>query len=210
MGVGETLRQAREEIGLSEKEAAENIQAPVSFIHAIERDDFSNLPAMIYARGFLKKYADRLGLDTKEILIEFDYCRTADRPDDKELSKKKAWPVPLARFLNQQKITLGFFLATLLAIGIYFAYELRFVFFGPKLVIESPYGDTVTGQTSIAVLGEVEKEASLVLNGRPLYVNEKGEFKDSALLLPGLNTLEFEARNRLGKTNKVIRYILVK
>jgi hypothetical protein len=67
--IGYSLRAARERqgIGLPEAELATKIRA--KYIRALEEEDFETLPADTYARGFLRTYADYLGLDG-EIYVE--------------------------------------------------------------------------------------------------------------------------------------------
>jgi cytoskeletal protein RodZ len=67
--IGYSLRSARERqgIGLPEAELATKIRA--KYIRALEEEDFEALPADTYARGFLRTYADYLGLDG-EIYVE--------------------------------------------------------------------------------------------------------------------------------------------
>jgi len=67
--IGYSLRAAREKqgIGLPEAELATKIRA--KYIRALEDEDFDALPADTYARGFLRTYADYLGLDG-EIYVE--------------------------------------------------------------------------------------------------------------------------------------------
>ena len=112
-------------------------------------------------------------------------------------------------FVNQQHLLILFFLAAVFVVGAYFLYEFRFVIRPPEFIITSPAKDETTTQDSFPISGKTEKESVLTLNGRPIYTNDQGEFSDSVFLSKGLNTLEFEVKNRFGKTNKVVRYILV-
>jgi hypothetical protein len=61
--IGHSLKSARERkgIGIPEAELATKIRA--KYIRALEEEDFAVLPADTYARGFLRTYADYLGLD---------------------------------------------------------------------------------------------------------------------------------------------------
>src|SRR5262245_3371064 len=74
--IGQRLRRAREERGaeLSDVEVATKIR--VKFLAAMEEDHWDELPAPVYARGFLDIYARHLGLDQKELLEE--YSRTVE------------------------------------------------------------------------------------------------------------------------------------
>jgi cytoskeleton protein RodZ len=66
--LGDTLRQAREAKGLSleQVEAATKIRS--AYLQAMEEEAYERMPAPVYVRGFLKNYAQFLGLDVQEIL----------------------------------------------------------------------------------------------------------------------------------------------
>jgi helix-turn-helix protein len=61
--IGNSLREARERQGLGypEIELATKIRA--RYIRALEEEDFTSIPGDAYIRGFLRTYADYLGLD---------------------------------------------------------------------------------------------------------------------------------------------------
>ena len=69
--IGYSLRAAREKqgIGFPEIELATKIRA--KYIRALEEEDFDSLPADTYARGFLRVYADYLGLDGEIYVDEY-------------------------------------------------------------------------------------------------------------------------------------------
>jgi Helix-turn-helix domain len=69
--IGYSLRAARERqgIGLPEAELATKIRA--KYLRALEEEDFDALPADTYARGFLRTYADYLGLDGEIYVDEY-------------------------------------------------------------------------------------------------------------------------------------------
>lgn len=65
---GGILRAARMERGLSAEFCAERLKARVGQVHSIEADDFAPLGGDIYTRGFLKSYAQIVGVDPAEVL----------------------------------------------------------------------------------------------------------------------------------------------
>lgn len=75
--VGQILREAREAKGLTIAQAVEGTRSKSQVIQALERDDFSRFPAPIYTRGFIKLYAEFLGLDASEIISLYQ-ARNAD------------------------------------------------------------------------------------------------------------------------------------
>lgn len=69
--LGEMLRAARHDRGVSlaEVEAATKIRH--RFLVALEDEDFSSLPETVYVIGILRTYADYLGLDPEQAVLMF-------------------------------------------------------------------------------------------------------------------------------------------
>jgi cytoskeletal protein RodZ len=65
--VGERLRAAREEKGLSLDDVAAQTRIPHRHLASIEKGDWELLPAPTYTTGFAKSYATAVGLDRTEI-----------------------------------------------------------------------------------------------------------------------------------------------
>ena len=65
--VGERLKAAREEKGLSVEDIAAQTRIPQRHLESIENGDWENLPAPTYTIGFAKNYASTVGLDRTEI-----------------------------------------------------------------------------------------------------------------------------------------------
>ncbi|MBI5429048.1 MAG: helix-turn-helix domain-containing protein [Nitrosomonadales bacterium] len=66
--LGKTLREARERLGLSVADVAEQIKLAPRQIEALEADDFEHLPETAFVRGFVRSYAKLLKLDAQVIL----------------------------------------------------------------------------------------------------------------------------------------------
>jgi cytoskeleton protein RodZ len=65
--VGERLRAAREEKGVSLEEVAAQTRIPLRHLASIETADWDSLPAPTYTVGFAKSYASAVGLDRVEV-----------------------------------------------------------------------------------------------------------------------------------------------
>src|SRR5438132_9726452 len=66
--IGETLRQARIDKGVTLAEAERSTFVRRRYLEALESDDFGSLPAQVYTRGFIRTYAEYLGLNPETIL----------------------------------------------------------------------------------------------------------------------------------------------
>jgi cytoskeletal protein RodZ len=82
-GFGETLRQARAHKGVSLKEAEQATRITRHYLAALEEEDFSALPPVIYQRGFVRNYSIYLDLDPTQTLAMFEEAHgiTAQSPD---------------------------------------------------------------------------------------------------------------------------------
>jgi transcriptional regulator with XRE-family HTH domain len=65
--IGDRLRTAREARGLTLDEVAIKTRVPIRHLHAIEAGDWDALPAITYSVGFVKSYANAVGLNGSEI-----------------------------------------------------------------------------------------------------------------------------------------------
>jgi cytoskeletal protein RodZ len=68
--VGERLRRAREEKGLSLDEVARQTRIPIRHLQHIEQEEWDALPAITYTVGFVRSYANAVGLDGPAIGAE--------------------------------------------------------------------------------------------------------------------------------------------
>ena len=60
---GKDLKKIRDELGVSLEEIAEMVKVRIVYLHAIEDDQFEKTPSRIFLKGFLRAYAQCMGLD---------------------------------------------------------------------------------------------------------------------------------------------------
>jgi len=70
--IGNVLRAARERQGIELGEVERETRIRGRYLAALEAEKFELLPARAYAKGFLRVYADFLGLDGRLMVAEFD------------------------------------------------------------------------------------------------------------------------------------------
>lgn len=73
--LGQYLRKLREERGKSIQDVAEETKLQERYITALEEDRFEELPGEVYAKPFLKAYAQFLGVDRKELYSRYETQR---------------------------------------------------------------------------------------------------------------------------------------
>ena len=69
--VGELLRERREDLGLDLDEIGAMLRIKPSYLAALEQGRSHDLPGPTYAIGFVRAYADFLGLDSEQVLARF-------------------------------------------------------------------------------------------------------------------------------------------
>lgn len=67
-GPGKALAQARTDLGLSREDVARQLHLKTSLVVSLENDNYESLPGMTYVRGYLRSYAQLLGLAAEPIL----------------------------------------------------------------------------------------------------------------------------------------------
>lgn len=68
---GKTLKQIREKIGVELQVVSMETKISMKVLERIEEEAFENLPALVYLKGFLKGYAQSLGLDPQRVIAEY-------------------------------------------------------------------------------------------------------------------------------------------
>lgn len=108
--VGERLKRAREERGLTLHDVAKATKIPITALTALERSDLARLPGGIFGRSFVRNYATQVGLDPDATARDFadevaEHERNAARkktarpitPDDREFAERQRRAVRFVR-----------------------------------------------------------------------------------------------------------------
>ena len=119
--LGERLRQAREEKGISLEQIKNSTKIRLCYLQALENGELRLIPGEVYIRGFLQNYAACVGLNSGEILEQYDQLRAAkDVPVPKAAELEAATPEPRPRFNWWQPALVGgaiVLLASLIYLG---------------------------------------------------------------------------------------------
>ena len=68
---GETLRRERELRQISLREIAEATKINLRYLDALERDDFRHLPGGVFNKGFVRAYAQFIGIDPETTVTAY-------------------------------------------------------------------------------------------------------------------------------------------
>ena len=64
------LREAREARGMSLADVSEITKIRSKYLEAIERGEFAAIPGEVYLKGFIRNYADCVGLDGGQVVAD--------------------------------------------------------------------------------------------------------------------------------------------
>ena len=78
--IGEKLRLAREKNNLTIEQIARDTHVARRFLKALEDEDFSEFPGETYAMGFLRNYAEYLGLNAEELIGLYRNLKIQEQP----------------------------------------------------------------------------------------------------------------------------------
>jgi len=81
--IGTFLHEKRLELGLSLEDLAAKTLVRQSILAAIEKGALDELPEAIYTQGFIRRFADAMGLDGKSLAAHFPTMAESARPIDK-------------------------------------------------------------------------------------------------------------------------------
>lgn len=118
--VGEKLRRARLEKRLSLEQVYKQTKVYPHVLEALEQDRAHNFLSFIYIKGFLKTYAQYLGLDTEKLLQEYIDSQKAETAPAEVVVEKED---KTASFKVNPSLILRSVVACLLAIGLIFYFR---------------------------------------------------------------------------------------
>lgn len=210
--LGEKLKNARESMKMALWQASKKTRVPLSYLKHLEQGNYKELPADVYIVAYLKKYAEILNLNIQEILEQFKTERgiTASLSKSPGAGKKAIYFIKKPLLIVTPR-RLGLVLA-IIAIALVFGYfwhQISYLINPPSIRIAQPASDFTTQEKSIEISGRTASDIYLTINGKEVYVDSRGNFSSVISLESGLNILRIKAKDRFGKTNTVIRRVMV-
>ncbi len=156
--IGNSLREARERQGRTFADLERKTQIRSRYLKALETEEFSTIPGLAYTRGFLRVYAEELGLDGQLYIDEFNSRFAVSEEGGAPFRRRESRPPSR----HSRRVASGAVVLALAAIAVILS---LFVFaFGPN----TPARQTVTRSTKpaqitklkiTAVHGDVSVEA---------------------------------------------------
>lgn len=202
--LGEKLRQLRTEKRMALNEASRITKIQIIYLEYLEEGKWDKLPADVYVKGFLRSYADFLGVDgnilirlyEKEKGIKKNFEKSKNLQVEKIIQK----PINISSFVfTPQKIAASL-IVILILLGLFYLYkEIGSFTDTPRLIILNPQPDTSVDGNSLRVEGVTDKDVRIFVNDQPILVGDEGKFAENITLQSGINVLNMKAINKFGK-----------
>jgi len=178
--LGDKLKSARTAKGYTHEQVGKDTNIASRYLEALEAEDFSKFPGEPYLLGFLRSYAEYLGLDVGELLSLYRAIKIQDQPTPVEqlLRSPPSFPKPLL-------IGLCIFGVLLLIAGIgYFAFGRAPAGPAQNVVVQLPMEYVLEGSflerrfyrgdTVVVPIGEDQYKTELVSMDDPPVLSAAG------------------------------------
>ncbi len=120
--LGQELKQQREARGKSLEEISRVTNIAIRFLHAIERDDYRELPGELYNRSFIRQFARAIGYDEARALQLYERQSGSPRiPTDEEVSRTPEF-LPPPKTGNALLLTLTLAVVVIVVAGTSYAF----------------------------------------------------------------------------------------
>jgi cytoskeletal protein RodZ len=201
--LGEILKQKRLEKKLRFEDVEKVTKIRAKFLQALEEGNYTTV-SQSYSRGFLKNYADFLGLDASLMLALFR--RETEKQSHVVLPKHLS-----GNSLFRLTPTRGFIIGVCIVLSLiaFFIYQQYKGYLGvPNVTIESPKENATVSQ-DVTIVGQTDSDATLFVNTDTVALDQDGKFSKKLKLFRGEATITITAKNRRGKETTVVRHIVV-
>lgn len=208
--IGELLRLEREKHGLSLSALAQKIRVKKAFLSALEENRFSDLPAAVFVKGYVKAYARVLGFDAEPMLglLRRDF---AEGGKGKLVAQEFMKPV-----IRKDPVSSPVRLAV---VGVASVFLILFAYIGirwysfispPSLQVFEPTEDSVVS-SQVRITGLTEIETLVTVNAQLVPVSADGSF-ETQITIPteGISTITVEAKDKRDKTTTIQRTVFVR
>lgn len=206
--VGEILRKARLEKKLSLEDVGNTTKITISYLEAIEANDFKQLPASAFTKGFLQNYAKVVDLNPHHVLAIFR--RDYDQDDRGMIVPRSLAEAPRKSFslMTPRASWMGLSILIGLFVVGFFARQIWLFQSAPTLELLEP-GEQAQVSSPVMVTGQTQSHAQVTINNRSVAVDDAGTFEARIPLTLGEHTLIVSATSRSDKTRTIERLITV-
>lgn len=191
--VGEVFKNKRRNLRKSVDVVSADTKIQKRFIKYMESNEFSPFESEVFLKGFIKIYAEYLGLDVKKVLAL--YRRTNPIVKEKQKSSFQKNIIKSKKlFFNPQMVITALIAIFTFGILAYIAYQIYRFQTPPKLNILQPSQDYITEEESLLIKGSTEKGIIIEINDVVTPIDELSFFEKNIKLNEGINIVTIKAK----------------
>ena len=214
--LGELLRQQREKRGITLDQAAADTRIREKFLKALEDGDLQSLPGAVYTKGFLRNYADYLGLDDEELVVQFHEERGGQQAEPKRRYTTLKPIGSRSLVFTPAVLVPVVVLATILLFVGYLYYQFTSFAVAPALDVTEPATDAIAQDASFLVKGHTVPNGRVTIQIFPgpltladIHPAADGTFSAPVTLTAGSNHIVVEVLDPSGKVSRVNRSVIL-
>ena len=199
--LGEQMQKLRDERRLSLAEISKGTKIQTKYLQYFEDGEYMKLPADVYVRGFLRSYANYMGLPENSLIKQFEREKDIHKNIKKIVEEEKNGSfINFSAFIITPKLIVVsvISLVAMASFG-YLYFQVNNFVSTPRLAIIKPMDGVLVEGSGTHIVGVAEKDALVFINDQPVLVNEKGEFSEDVGLKDGINAISVKARNKFSK-----------
>lgn len=208
--IGEILREEREFHRFTIDDLAKRTRIRTEYLVLLEDNQFEQLPAATFVKGYIKTYGQVFGFAHKPLLamLRRDFKESArgqlvPREFIKPVLKRKAFWTPITTAI----LVLA---ALFLTFTVYVAVGWYNLQKPPMLEVTAPLENSEVA-AQVIVEGRTLPDAVITVNAQPVALQVDGSFTTETFLSrEGINTITVKSTDRRGKSNTVQRTVRVK
>lgn len=200
--LGEKLKKLRGDFRMSLAEVSKATRIQVKYLEYLENGQYEKLPADVYVRGFLRSYARYLNIDEQAFikLYEREQHIQTNLGRDVVTTAFSTKNLHISSFVITPRALTMVMIFLLVGGAFLYLYREFQSFAGvPRLVILTPRNGEMIETSEVRVAGKTDKGARVSINNQPVFVGSDGDFSDTLILQPGINTVTVLSINRFDK-----------
>lgn len=195
--IHEYLRNLRIQKNMTVQELAHHAGILVSQVISLEKGELQKLPGGCALKQVLQKVGAVLEVSEKEMeeLLHNAHCYNTQ-----SMTKTR----PRLATWSRASLFAGAGLVVMLYLGI----EVHGMVASPKLDIQNPSENQVTGEETVVVQGMTTPETLVMVNGMKVSVDREGNFKETIHVKEGVNEIIVKGVSKRGGETQISRKVM--
>jgi len=208
---GASLRQAREQKGITLEKVSQDLKIVKSLLIAIEKDQYQDLPPPVYLKGIIVQYSRYLRLDENTILNLYHKSNgrniSSGAKDILPQNRFHLYHSPIIQFLIIAFRRLLKFTFLIFIVG-YCLFEILQFILPAQIILYYPPPNFNTSDPNLIISGKVIRGKILYFQDQEITFDRQGLFQASLNLNPGQNTINLKAINALGRETDLSQLVI--